>query len=126
METHKQMGLCGFEWLTQIFIFLPKAIFINFFYGGDTSRQPLNSSYNSTLQKCLGTIILSKWFYKKWEKMRIFGQKLTFYHLNDFVLWQPWCMYSLLFSIISMILNTTNIFCCNVLKVIQPAQFVPK
>ena len=41
---YKQMGLFGFEWLTQFFIFLPKAIFINFFYGGDTSRQLLNSS----------------------------------------------------------------------------------
>ena len=84
METHKQMGLCGFEWLTQFFIFLPKAIFINFFYGGDTSIQLLNSSYNSTLQKCLCTIILSKWFYENWEKMMIFGQKLTFYHPNVF------------------------------------------
>ena len=43
METHKQMGLCDFEWLTQFFIFLPKAIFINFFYGGDTSRRLLKA-----------------------------------------------------------------------------------
>ena len=38
MKTHKQISLCGFEWLTQFFIFLPKAIFINFFYRDNTSK----------------------------------------------------------------------------------------
>ena len=81
---YKQMGLFGFEWLTQFFIFLPKAIFINFFYGGDTSRQLQNSPYNSTQQKCLCIIILSKQFYKNWKKITIFRQQLTFYHPNVF------------------------------------------
>ena len=76
--------VCDFRWFTQFFIFLPKAIFINFLYGGDTFRQLLNSPYNSILQKCLCIIILSKQFYENWEKMTIFGQQLTFYHPNVF------------------------------------------